>query len=758
MRLGFTPKAMSIQHSHDFSVPKSSVWRAWIFIGKLQWRFPLLLLLVTVGIYWKLVLSTQFTWLNSPDLVNQVLPWMQFQASEWHSGHFPMWDPHHWAGQSLIGQGQPGSAYPLNWILFLLPLDQGHVSLINVNLYFVFIHFLAALFCYWLCRDLQIGRIGSLLAGIAFGLGGYVGTTDWPQMINGAIWAPLILLFFFRAVCGQFPALNFFVSGGFLGISFLSGHHQIPIFLTLTALGLWIYYFLSLKTGHMWACVQLGFFAASAFLLSAFQLLPAYEYWRLALRWVGAAHPIGWQDRIPYAVHAQYSFNPVSLLGLVVPGVHVGPNPYIGLTVVILAMIALITMWDRPIVRLFGIVGLCGLLFSFGSYSVFNGILYSLVPSVEKARNPAMALLIVHIALAVLAAFGLDSLEAARLRNGVQLVIQGLACFGAFAFAVLLVISLVQKRVVVEYAWVAFAGLVSLIVAIILTALRRDGISSGAAAGLLVVVLVFDLGTVTGSNYAEREQGWTLVDKLFENADVVEFLKSEREPIRVGTDKKEIPFNFGDWHGIDQFDGYAGVTSNIIRLDGEEHAHMLLGENRWIGRQPNRPGQIQLFEGKSGLRVYKNPDAFPRVWSVHNTTRVRNEAELLAKIHGSLADLRKEVALMDSAPMLESCAESDSFHLVKRESNRVVISANMKCRGMVILGESTFPGWRASVDGRGVPIHAAWSVARGVVVDGGSHTIEMRYTPATVFVGSVLTGGGMLLMLVFMKLARKSSR
>src|SRR5882672_11239671 len=152
---------MSLHQSLVSLAPKTPVSRAWVFIRQLQWKVPVLLLLVTVVIYWKLVLTTQFTWLHSPDLVNHVLPWMQFQAREWHSGHFPMWDPHHWAGQSLIGQAQPGSAYPLNWILFLLPLEQGYVSLISLNLYFIFIHFLAALFCYWLCRDLQISRTAS---------------------------------------------------------------------------------------------------------------------------------------------------------------------------------------------------------------------------------------------------------------------------------------------------------------------------------------------------------------------------------------------------------------------------------------------------------------------------------------------------------------------------------------------------------------------------------------------------------------------
>ena len=62
------------------------------------------------------------------------------------------------------------------------------------------------------------------------------------MMINGAVWAPLVLLFFLRAMRGERPVSSIAWSGAFLGVSFLSGHHQIPIFIGLTMAGVWIYY------------------------------------------------------------------------------------------------------------------------------------------------------------------------------------------------------------------------------------------------------------------------------------------------------------------------------------------------------------------------------------------------------------------------------------------------------------------------------------------------------------------------------------
>ena len=83
---------------------------------------PLILFAIIVGMYWKLVLTRQYTWLNSPDATNLILPWFQLQASALHHGALALWTPDEWCGQPLIGQGQAGVAYPLNWILWAMPL------------------------------------------------------------------------------------------------------------------------------------------------------------------------------------------------------------------------------------------------------------------------------------------------------------------------------------------------------------------------------------------------------------------------------------------------------------------------------------------------------------------------------------------------------------------------------------------------------------------------------------------------------------
>src|SRR5258708_27548983 len=189
-----------------------------------------LLFLAIAGYYWKPPLTRQLEWMVGPDLAEQVLPWFHMQAQEWHAGRVPLWDPYVGAGQPLFGQAITGAAYPVNWILFLLPLEKGHIAGWALTWYYVAIHLMAAGFCYLFCRSLGRSRTASLAGGIIFSLSGFMRNTPWPVMMNGAVWIPLVFLFHLRASTGQRPVASAALSGLSLGIAFLSRHLPVPIF------------------------------------------------------------------------------------------------------------------------------------------------------------------------------------------------------------------------------------------------------------------------------------------------------------------------------------------------------------------------------------------------------------------------------------------------------------------------------------------------------------------------------------------------
>jgi hypothetical protein len=710
---------------------------------------PFLLLLVTIGLFWKLVLSGgQYTWLSSPDLSSQVLPWLNLQARLWQQHVIPLWDPYNWGGQPLVGRTEPSVMYPLNWLLFALPLDAGRLSLTALNWYYVLTHFMGALFCFFLCRDLRRSVAASILAGAVFGMGSYLGTTGWPQMVNGAVWGPLVVMFFLRATRGQRPLRSAALSGAFLGVSLLSGHHQIPTFVMLLIGALWIYYLAASGWRVRHYAAIAAAFGGMAFLTGAAQLLPSIEYARLAVRWVGSrGDPIRWGESVPYLVHSNWALNPVSLLGIVLPGIHPYTNPYVGFTVVALALIAVAVLWARQDVRVFGGVAVGGFLFALGGASVLHGVIYALVPMAEKARNASMAAFVLGLGLAVLAAFGLDALteereRAAKLARRIATacwISAGLVYLGVFA------VYLANPGLAFGLGRLAAGAVGALLAGALLMAAGRGAISLRAARCLLVLLVIHELGNVAGFDFLHRDQGWQYLDQLNEHADIAGFLSEQPGLFRVHVERADIPYNFGEWYDIEECNGNSGVTANIFAVNGERNAHALLGERYSIRRKPASPDQAPVFTGKSGIGVFPSPDAFPRVWAVHEAKSVATPAELSRELAQPLSELRRRVPLYEAAPKLDSCSGSeDNVRLVERATNQTVIQANMACRSMVILADTWFPGWQAEVDGRPATVYEAYGFLRGVVVDPGDHRVVFRYSPASVKWGAALSALGLL--------------
>ena len=710
---------------------------------------PALLFLLTVGIFWKLVLTNQYTWLAQPDYANQVLPWLQFQAGEWHQGQFPLWDPYHWGGQSLIGQGQPGAAYPLNWILFLLPLRNGWIRQSYVHWYFVLIHFMGALFCYWLCRDLKRSRTAAILAGAAFGLSGYVGNVDWPQMLNGAIWAPVVFLFLLRAMRGESPATNAILAGAALGFSLLSGHHQAPLFVALAAAATWIYYFVAAPMPRRKIVCLAALFAVFVVLTGGLQVLPAYEYGKLSLRWVNAPEPVGWNDPVPYFVHHNYSLGPLSIFGIVIPGAHTGVNPFLGLAVISLALLGIAAGWHERMIRFWGAIAIGGLVFSLGGNSVFHGALYAIVPMVEKARSPGMAILIFHLGAAVLAAYGLDAIGS-QARDWVwtrRVVWVALALSAAlYATRFVQIIKSVEPQ---GPDGPALAGLSALLLAGLYQGWRRSALSERATRVLLVLLMLFETGTVTGFYYQRSGAPDSPLARLKQNADIVRFLRDQTQPFRAEIDTEAVPFNFGDWFGVDIFEGFCGVTKNVIVNHGAPLFRDLFALGYYIGPKPARDGQVEIFSGESGLKVYRNPGQHDRAWAVHDAFEIPNDKAVLPALSRPGFDRKRQTFLLGAVPTLQACETNESVRAVARETNRLVIEANLGCRGMVVASETYSPGWSATVDGKPAHIYEAYTVLRGVVVEAGHHQIEMRYRPRSVLLGAVMTVAGLAGALFF---------
>ena len=716
---------------------------------------PALLLLLSILFYWKLTLLSQYTWLDSPDLASQVLPWWNQQARHWHSGNFPAWDPNLWGGQPLVGQAQPGAVYPLNWLLFNTRLKDGHLRPFYLNAYFILIHFIAALNCFLLARYLGRSRIAAILAGCLFAFGGYIGNIDWPQMINGVIWAPLVFLFLLRATSGIQPTLSAACCGFFLGFSWLSGHHQGPTFVTYAAGFTWLYFILRNRSWPIakLAAIFLMFFVATAGL----QIFPALEYGKLASRWVGSEQdPIDWSTAVPYYIHRTYSFGPVSLFGILIPGIHRQTSPLLGFAGFTLAVLAIALQWRIDFrVRLFTFLGLAGVLLALGHHSILHGILYTWAPMIEKARSPHAAMVLFSLSFSILAAYGFDQITDLREHPFIQRaiwILTALCTLILLAFATSAALRGMDAQAEDRPVMAAFLGL---LLAAVLVAFRNSSITRAMFGTAIIALALTELSNEATYNMPNQLEPHTSPLKpLTSHDDIAVYLKTQApQPVRVIVDDKLVPYNFGNQHGINQIYGYlASITSNHMRLDlNSDQGRDLFAITHSIGNQPPQPNWDLVFHSTSGINVYRNPRFPPRVWTVRTIMPLEKPTDARFVLNHKDMDVHKLMFVLGKPPVIpqgNTPCGTDSTKLLNYEPSRIVVEANMTCSGVLVLGDTYFPGWEAVVDGKPEPVLEVYGVVRGVVLSGGSHQVTFQYHNRPLQLGAISSLSALLGILI----------
>jgi hypothetical protein len=502
------------------------------------------------------------------------------------------------------------------------------------------------------------------------------------------------------------------------------------------------------------AAISLVFVA----LCGAFQILPALQYGHLARRWVGAADSVGWSDAVPYYVHEKYSMAPAAFLGIVFPGIHEGVDPFIGIVALALSALAVAACWKDWRVRFFFAIGVGAMVYALGQFSVFQGLLYAIVPSLDKARSPAAATVLFGFAGAVLAAFGLDrwlsetaSVPASTPPVWTRRIMLAALGFGLLIVTGCLLVVVVNKMELLGDGTALTVALIAVAFATLLYAAGSGNLSRKSAGVLAALLLVFDLyqGCTNLRYFAVRADSTRdrFMQSMTGNADIAAYLRNQPGIQRTEVPDETFLANWGAYHDVPMYGGYlASVTTNMLSFEfHRDQAMKLWGVAYQISPKPSAYAGQEVFSGASGIKVYKQPAAFPRAWAVHKLVRITSDDQANWYITERLDDLHSEAVMFDPIPALPACtAPADSVELKEDRGSRVGLSVRLSCPAMIVVSDTYFPGWRAYVDGAPAQIYQVNAAMRGILAPAGVHSVTMRYRPMVVYEGAALTFLGIL--------------
>jgi hypothetical protein len=150
------------------------------------------------------------------------------------------------------------------------------------------------------------------------------------------------------------------------------------------------------------------------------------------------------------------------------------------------------------------------------------------------------------------------------------------------------------------------------------------------------------------------------------------------------------------------------------------------------------------------VRLFAVPDPLPRVYTVGGA-RPAAEHEAMVALVDPLFDPRREVLLpADAGPRGAAPGFAASTRVAWRRMDALAADVHLNAPGWLVVVEAHEPGWIARLDGRPAPVLVANGLFRAVAVPTGAHHVELRYRPAGLRAGLVLSAlaiaGGFLVI------------
>ena len=742
--------------------------------------YPLCLLCFAGIVFWKIILTREYTILSYPDSSVQSYPWFQYIAVTLHRGNFPLWDPFTFGGRSFIGEVQTGAFYPLNILMGLLPLNARGLLPMTIIEGFVVLHcFLASLFTYLLARYLGLPRFSSLVSGVAFAYSGSIGVRAFGQIniLCAATWLPVVFLCYFKSLDAiTWKRRLFFanLSGLALALCLLGGHHQPFIYCSIaiacTAILMVVF---SQSRGafpsrsirrNVLAVTPLLFSFALAY--SSIQLLPSVEYASHAYRWIGGQAPVLANHRIPYSIGSTLDkLPPEGVLDLVFPFiVSVDNTPYFGVLPALFVLFSVSEIRKSKVVRICWCLALLFLTLALADITPLHGIFYFMVPGFGRTRSADRSLMVFHLAVSLLAGVGCTLFLRPTSKKERNLRLRSIQIFGAFSLisSFLAVVAYFYRSQVLylatNYNSLFFACILLLLGAALARARFFGVLRIRFVKVALIVLCLLDYHYLLSVHIRTKEAFDRKTNyepaQYYREDGVLKFLRSQPGTFRVDFRGEYYPKNIGEVYRLETMSGH-GATAPKEFIDLAIAGHFGVGRLSDLYNVKyvvsNEDLSLPRVFGEDRTKVYENRTCLARAWLVGTVIPKKNSEELLPALLDPLFDPRNAALVYgrpgSSLPWENPAGEpgftgpsSGDVHFEAHGPNRFTVIAETPEAAFLVVSENWDPSWKATTNGIPSSVQLTDGALMGVNVGPGRSTIGFRYRPKGIYWSLALAG------------------
>jgi hypothetical protein len=720
-------------------------------------------------------------------------PNLRFTLESWKAGRIPAWNDTIFGGAPHLGNHPSGALYPLK--VLALPFDtaRGLGLLVVVHL------LLAATGMVILVRQRLhcAAPAGLMAAAITVASGPMLVRSIQFEQVLVVSWIPLGLVALDRCLRDRRPQRGIVMLALVIAMTVLAGHPQlvyvsVPAYVVfalcrMVDLGAWR------RIGRIAVAGALGAMA------SAMQLLPSLS--------AASNGAVTGGRSLASLRNPDFVADPAMLIAGLLGDMNAA-NPtglagsseaaaYVGAAAMCLALIGLVTAvsgWSDRRATAIGcaILAIGAVVASFGARQPLFRLAYRIVPGFDQARVPGRWMTLVPIAVAMLAAFGLDRLRRnsigahAALASAavglafVALIVAGpaplprapqLAMWGLTATVVTMAANASRSVHAATHSasvrpnvlWPAVMRRVAILAPALVVMIELGVPAAHSPARDLLQSTSFTGFRGAAVDYLQHRTGRTLA-VTFDSFDQPRYLASTLRP------------NTNTLFGIRSLDGYDGglqLTERWVKTMGAvstaafnpdltlraqirfplDSALLARFGVRWVLMDMTNATPAEALPGWKGpvvvegqVQLWENPAYRGEATVWHGARRVADVSEAAAVLRTAAPVSR--VLLESDAPGVcsESCAPPAGVEVTRPHPGKIVVHVEVAAPAVVSVTEQAQPGWSVRVDDKRARLLVADGMLSAVAVPIGAHSIEFVYHAPGLRLGKILTAIAVLIM------------
>jgi len=699
-----------------------------------------------------------------PDTIRQMYPWKTLAIESLKRKELPLWNPYNFSGSPLLANFQSAALYPLNFIYLLLPQIDAWTILVILQ------PLLSIIFTYLYSRKIGMFSLASWLSAISFGFSGFMAVwLEYNTIGHVILWLPLILLSIeylrekpLTLWLGILTIANTF--------ALLAGHPQVYAYVCAFSM---LYAIFRTKK-NMWAyifgftCLGIG--------IGGIQIIPSIELIMNAAR----------SPHDPGHVFAKILIQPWQLFSLPFPNLFGSPatrtywptDTFIGkvITIGLVPLFFSLSSFRRKDALTTWYIFASGIILLLITSNPITHILYRIPIPLFTSSSPTLMSFLFAFTLSIACGLGLDYwlTDTHSIRKLLIRTVEVILFFGLMLLGTKLPIT----------------PELSLHASVALRALFYGTIISGATLSLfwiaiqfpkyrnVAVILLLCVHTIDLFIFFNRFNPFVFKALVFPNHITITNLKNKNLDRYWGYGTANIAANFASqyhifspegydplypkWYGeflyayrtgylMEMFDDSTrsdaaissrfgdGGLSDIKKqkiLNALSVRYILDRVENASSEQIYPPDRIKKIQTYDDWAIYENTQSTPRSYIATNIVPYTTSTDFADKFFSSKTS--SSSAFLPAN--LETIQSSGGIaHIRMYEPERIRIQTNSTSSGLLVLTDTYYPGWKATVNDKPAEILKTNWTMRGVIIPKGIHTVSMTYSPKSVSYGILLS-------------------